>query len=119
MKYLLKLVAEQINKISKSIGKVLIFHEIRYNIEYPDEFRDEVTEDQQPVKETVLFSEEKVYNYDQEDVSNNRLSRSMESWSHNQENIDEFLKGSNNSFFNNESSFKESESNGNIHPEIS
>jgi hypothetical protein len=59
-----------------------------------------------------MFSEEKVYNYKPNELKeNNRLSRSMDSFSRDySNNIEEFLKGSSQSFLNNDYSFKNSDS---------
>lgn len=59
-----------------------------------------------------MFSEEKVYNYWPDELDENqRLSRSIDSFSRDySNNIEEFLKGSTQSFLNNDYSFKHSDS---------
>lgn len=96
----------------------MVIYEFRYNPKTSEKLIDE----SEVMKDQALFSEEKAYNYPREIYPNNRASQSMDSWTQNQDNFDEFLKGSSQSFLNNDYSFKESESGvniDNIHAEIS
>jgi hypothetical protein len=81
---------------------------------------DEFEEEPSKLDES-LFSEEKVYNHHRGNSKNHRLSRSMDSWSHGNTGIDEFLKRSSNSFLNPDSSFKHTDNfvDELVNPEIS
>jgi hypothetical protein len=92
---------KNIKMVSRYDSTYLIY---RYNDRSPLEDHNDHNE---MLDSNILFSQEKIYNYQQDDQK--RISRSFDSWSQNNTNIEEFLKGSSHSFLNNEISFKNSQ----------
>jgi hypothetical protein len=98
-------VSKRTKKNNKMVSRYDSNHHIyRYNGKSP---LAEHSDHNEMLDSNILFSQEKIYNYQQDDQK--RISRSFDCWSQNNTNIEEFLKGSSHSFLNNEISFKNSQ----------
>jgi hypothetical protein len=92
---------KNIKMVSRYDSKYLIY---RYNGRSP---LAEHSDHNEMLDSNILFSQEKISNYQQDDQK--RMSRSFDSWSQNNANIEDFLKRTSHSFLNNEISFEKSQ----------
>jgi hypothetical protein len=92
---------KNIKMVSRYDSKYLIY---KYNGRSP---LAEHSDHNEMLDSNILFSQEKISNYQQDDQK--RMSRSFDSWSQNNANIEDFLKRTSHSFLNNEISFEKSQ----------